>query len=109
MYKVIDTRESIRDVRSLAVYMRFSLKNSQAAQNFLKNYYKQVENLLIFPYGYRGTGIIYQGYEIRIKPFSTYNIFFSINEKTHQIIILRILKNRQDWNSILQNENRYSF
>ena len=109
MYKVKGTRESKRDVRDLTAYMCFSLKNNEAAQNFLKTYHKQIQNLRIFPYGYRETGITYRGYEIRIKPFSTYNIFYVINEKSRQIIILRILKNRQNWKVILQDEENYSF
>ena len=109
MYKAKGTRESKRDVRGLVAYMSVSLKNYQAAQNFLKMYHKQVQNLLIFPYGYRETGISYQGHEIRIKSFSTYNIFYVINERTRQIIILRVLKNRQNWKTTLQDEDSYSF
>lgn len=109
MYKLKLTRESGNDVDNLAAYMAYSLKNRQAAANFLRQYNRQVQNLATFPFGYRGTGFKYQDYEIRMKPFSSYNIFFVVDEKTHQITILRVLKDRQNWKSILHNEDKYSF
>ena len=96
MYNLRLTRESGNDVDNLAAYMAYSLKNGQAAIDFLKQYYKQVQNLATFPFGYRGIGINYQGYEIRMKPFLTYNIFFVVDERTNQITILRVLKDRQN-------------
>ena len=89
--------------------MIFSLKNEQAAINFLKQYYKQVQNLATFPFAYRGIGIMYHGYEIRMKPFLTYNVFFVVDEKTNQITILRVLKDRQNWKNRLHNKDEYSF
>ena len=109
MYNLVQTIEAKRDVKNMAAYMKYSLKNGQAANNFLDLYYKQIQNLKIFPFAYRGVGFKYQGYEIRMKIFTSYNILFTVDVENNQIIILRVLKNRQDWNSILQNENRYSF
>ena len=109
MYRVRETKETKWDLRNLAVYMIYSLKNGQAARNFLAQYEKQIQNLLTFPFGYRGIGFTYQGYEIRMKPFSTYHIFFVVDSKTHEITILRVLKDRQNWKRILHNEEEYSF
>ena len=54
--------------------------------------------------GYRGIGFEYRGYEIRLKSFDTYNVFFTINLTNEEIVILRVLKNRQDWKAILLEE-----
>ena len=109
MFNLRTTKEVGNDVDNLVAYIVYSLKNGQAASRFLEQYDKQILNLAIFPYGYRGIGIKYQGYEIRMKPFLTYNIFFVVDEKTHQITILRVLKDRQNWKNMLHNEDKYSF
>lgn len=109
MYKVKPTIEAIIDVRNLAAYMSVSLKNIQAASNFLNLYNKQIQNLSLFPYAYRNIDFEYDGYQIRHKIFLSYNIFYVVDEENHQITILRVLKNRQDWTMILQNQNKYSF
>ena len=109
MYNLKITKEAGNDVDNLAAYMAYSLKNGQAAQHFLKEYHKRIQSLSIFPFGYRGIEIEYQGYEIRMKPFSSYNIFFVVDALKQQITILRVLKDRQNWKAILHNEDEYSF
>jgi plasmid stabilization system protein ParE len=109
MFKIKETKEAKQDLKKLAAYMIYSLKNVQAANSFLDYYSKQAKSLTIFPLGYRGIRLGYQGYEIRIKPFSTYNIFCVVDNKSNQITILRVLKDRQNWKTILHNEDRYSF
>ena len=109
MYRIRETKDTKQDLKNLAFYMIYSLKNEQAASNFLDQYEKKVQNLATFPFGYRGTGFKYQGYEIRMKPFLTYNIFFVVDEKTNQITILRVLKDRQNWKHILHNKGEYRF
>lgn len=109
IFNLRTTKEVGNDINILVAYMIYSLKNGQAASRFLKQYDKQIQNLTIFPLGYRSIGITYRGYKIRIKPFLTYNIFFVVDEIKNQITILRVLKDRQNWKSILHNEDKYSF
>lgn len=109
MYRIRTTKEVGKDIDNLVAYMICSLKNGQAASTFLDKYDMQIRGIATFPFGYRGTGFKYQGYEIRMKPFSSYHIFFVIDAKKCQITILRILKDRQDWKTILHSENNYSF
>lgn len=108
MYNLIQTKEARNDLDNFVAYMIFSLKNVQAANHFLDLYEKHKQSLASFPFGYRGIGFKYQGYEIRIKPFSSYNIFFVVDKEKNQITILRVLKDRQNWKNILHNEERYS-
>lgn len=108
-YRVVVTQEALEDVSNLADYMIDTFKNQQAAENFLDAYDRQVGGLSTFPIGYRGISMEYRGYEIRLKPFDTYNLFFVVDEEMGQIVILRLLKNLQDWKQILGMETKYHF
>lgn len=108
-YKVVVTQEALEDVSNLAKYMIDTFKNQKAADDFLDAYDKQVEVLGTFPIGYRGISIEYRGYEIRLKPFDTYNMFFVVDDEMGQIVILRLLKNLQNWKQILRMEVEYHF
>jgi len=105
-YKLRETTEAIEDVTNFATYMIDAFKNRKAAIDFLNEYDVQIQRLKTFPFGYRGVKFEYQGYEIRIKPYDTYNIFFTVDTANQEIIVLRVLKNRQDWKSILDS-NKY--
>jgi len=61
MYNLIQTIEARNDLDNLVFYMIYSLMNGQAASHFLVKYKKQIQNLTIFPFAYRGTGITYRG------------------------------------------------
>ncbi len=108
-YKVVTTQEALEDVSSLAIYMIDTFKNQKAADDFLDAYDRQVKVLSAFPIGYRGISIEYRGYEIRLKPFDTYNLFFIVDDEIGKIVILRLLKNLQDWKQILRMDMEYHF
>ena len=108
-YRVLETREALEDVSKLAIYMINTFQNQKAADDFLDAYDRQVKNLCDFPIGYRGISIEYRGYEIRLKPFDTYNLFFIVDNEMGQIVILRLLKNLQNWKQILKMETEYHF
>lgn len=108
-YNVTETLEAVDDVINFASYMIREFKNQKAADDFLDRYDDEVKQLGFFPTGYRGIGLEYRGYEIRIKPFGTYNIFFVIDYMEQKVIILRVLKDRQNWSEILQLQVTYRF
>lgn len=108
-YSVVVTHEALKDVLNLANYMIDTFKNQKAANDFLDAYDKQIEVLSFFPTGYRGISIEYRGYEVRLKPFDTYNLLFVVDSEKRQIVILRLLKNLQDWKQILMKETEYHF
>lgn len=101
MYKVRETSEAIADVSNLAIYQIEEFKNAKAAIDFLDTYDKKIRSLETFPFGYRGISFTYRGYEIRMKPYDSYNIFFTVDIKAREIIIIRVLKQLQDWKQIL--------
>lgn len=97
----------MQDVTDLAVYMIEEFKNQKAALDFLDRYDEKIQGLMTFPFGYRGVGFEYRGYEIRLKPYDTYNIFFVVDTDSREIIILRVLKETEDWQTILLNHSSY--
>lgn len=103
MYKIRETEKAIEDVSNLAIYMIEELGNQKAGTDFLDKYEKQIENLSVFPYGYRELKYYYRGYEIRKKSYDAYNIFFVINEQKKEIIILRVLNARQNWEDVISH------
>ena len=106
-YKIVETVEAGRNVENFAMYMMEAFKSKKAAFDFLKDYDKSVESLKTFPFGYRGVSFEYRRYEIRLKPFKSYNIFFTVDIEKEWIIILRVLKDRQDWQTILFQNTDY--
>jgi len=108
MFRLKHSKNASYDLDDLVAYMIFSLKNSYAAKKFMNAYDKQIKSLVLFPYAYREIGYTYQGYAIRIKPFLDYNIFYVVDETSYQFTILRILKGRQDWKSIMYNIDDFS-
>ena len=108
-YSLKESEEAIGDVTNLAAYMIKEFKNQKAAIAFLDGYDEAVQILGDFPFGYRGISFEYRGYEIRIKPFGTYNIFFIVDNVEDTIYILRVLKDRQNWSLILRSQKEYHF
>lgn len=93
-YSLRETEEAIGDVTKLAAYMIKEFENHKAAIAFLDRYDEAVQILGHFPFGYQGISFEYRGYEIRIKPFGTYNIFFIVDNVEDTIYILRVLKDK---------------
>lgn len=108
-YRIRETNEAIQDVTNLAAYMINELKNHKAAMDFIDAYDKEAGNLITFPFGFRGISIEYRGNEIRLKPFGTYNIFFVVDTIDNIIYILRVLKDLQDWKSIIYSDYEYHY
>lgn len=105
MYKIRETPEAIADVSNFAIYQIKELKNPKAADDFLNTYDEKIKSLATFPFGYRGISFEYRGYEIRMKPYNSYNIFFVVDSEAREIVIVRVLKQLQDWEYILSESS----
>lgn len=103
-YKIRHAPDALKDVIRVSSYIANVLKNSKASQDFINKYIRKTESLIIFPYGYRCRNFIYMGYKVRIKPFDSYNIFYTVDRDSEEVIILRVLKNRQDWETLFNND-----
>lgn len=108
-YKIKQTQEAENDLCRLSTYIIEEFKDKQAARKFIEDYREGMVVLEHFPFGFRGISIGYRGYEIRLRPFRQYNVFFYVEKKSGQVVILRILHGLQDWRKILRMETEYHF
>lgn len=60
-----------------------------------------------FPQKFRGISIGHGNYEIHIRVFGNYNLFFYVNEIANEVIVLRILYQKQNWEHIMRYEDYY--
>ena len=106
---IITSEEARVDLLLRAEYIALHFQDRDAARGFIDLYEEQLNILSPFPMAYRCIGFKYKGYEIRIKPFDSCNLFFTTDEGNNRIIVLRVLGNRQDWIKILITETSYHF
>ena len=106
-WETVTSEEARLDVLLRAEYIASRFQDRVAAQNFLDLYERQLNALIPFPTAYRCTGFEYNGYEIRIKPFDSCNLFFTVDEENGRVIVLRVLGKRQDWRNTLLVESEY--
>ena len=108
-YKVLVTDEAIDDIFSLIKYIHMDLENPDAAQKLYNNLNREVSNTGLFPLKFSDSGIKYRGYIIHKKFFESYLLFYIIDNEKHMVYILRILKDRMNWQRMLQNNKMYHF
>lgn len=110
-YSLQQTDQAIEDVSSMAVYMALQLSNQKAATDFIDTYGKQLRLIQTFPFACREIHFHYDGQPVRKKSFLTYHIFYIIDDSLQLITILRVLKNRQNWQRffIIQSGNSTTF
>ncbi len=106
-YKVLETDEMINDLSKISFAAYDYTRDVASGVRFLELYDMTIANMSVYPDGFSGTSIYHRGYEIHILPFGNYNMFFIIEEKKKRIIMLRVLYQKQDWNTILKLENLY--
>ena len=101
-YSIQHTKAVRKDIADIAYYISKCLKNPDAAANFMDLIEDEIDALEIFPFKYGGIGYSYDDKEIRVKPVSEYNIFYAIDAKHKEIVILRVLNRRKEWDWILR-------
>ena len=79
-------------------YILDTFKYREYAENFSKKIKKAIKALDSFPKGYEATGYVIEGLSVYFKPYSTYLIFFVVEDST--ITVIRVLKDRMYWQAI---------
>ena len=74
------------------------------AENFSKKIRSAIKALDPFSEGYEKTGYNIEGLEIYYKPYSTYLIFFVVEDAT--VTVIRVLKDRMYWQAIINRMKR---
>jgi len=99
-YKIVISRDALLDIKSTKKYILDTFKYREYAENFSKKIKKAIKELDSFPKGYEATGYVIEGLNIYFKPYSTYLIFFVVEDST--ITVIRVLKDRMYWQSIIR-------
>ena len=99
-YKIVISKEALLDIKSTKKYILDTFKYREYAENFSKKIKKAIKELDSFPRGYEDTGYVIEGLSVYFKPYSTYLIFFVIEDAT--ITVIRVLKDRMYWQSIIR-------
>ena len=99
-YKIVISKDALWDIKSTKKYILDTFKYREYAENFSKKIKKAIKDLDFFPKGYESTGYVIEGLNIYFKPYSTYLIFFVVEDST--ITVIRVLKDRMYWQSIIK-------
>ncbi len=108
-YRILETDEALKDVNHIAVEAYEYTKDINSGISFLSFYDELVNSLKTFPFKFRGVSLEHRGYEIHIRPFRNYNLFFVVDWRKQEIVILRALYQKQDWERILRLDDVYHF
>ena len=101
-YKIKYTYSNRDDIRRMKKYILENFKYRELGENFTKKIKTAVDELKTFSTVYNKTGIRYRGYDIYLKPYRTYLLFYIVNESLSVVTILRVLKDGMNWQYILK-------
>ncbi|MBQ9885309.1 MAG: type II toxin-antitoxin system RelE/ParE family toxin [Lachnospiraceae bacterium] len=95
---------ALDDIKSIKKYIIDKFKYKEYADNVLRKIKRVIKSLEYFPLGYNKTGYIVDNLDVFFKPYETYMIFYVVNNNS--VIVIRVLKDNMDWQSILKKMNR---
>ncbi|MBT9779388.1 type II toxin-antitoxin system RelE/ParE family toxin [Clostridium sp. MCC353] len=99
-YKIRLTPEARSDIAEIKKYILTTFKYRETAEDFSKKMKHSISKLSPFSEAYAKTGLSIQNFEVYYKPYSTYLIFFVVQED--KVIVIRILKDRMYWQPIIK-------
>ena len=99
-YKVFISKDALLDIKSTKKYILDTFKYREYAENYSKRIKKAIKELVSFPTGFEETGYVIEGLSIYFRPYSTYLIFFVVEDYT--VTVIRVLKDRMYWQSIIK-------
>jgi addiction module RelE/StbE family toxin len=101
-YEIVITGPADADISDIALYISNELHSPQAAVNLLDDIDRHILDLEHMPKKYalvQDERLSDQ--RIRIIPVKNYLVFYSINDNSKTITIIRVLYNKRDWVKIL--------
>ena len=103
MYKLEFLPIAKKDINNIIYYVSNNLKNNSAARNLANDFIKGANSILEFPFGipvYKTIKKLENEYRsIKIKNFL---MFYTINDNTKTITIVRVLYQKMNINNILE-------
>ena len=102
-YKIEYAKSSREDMKRTKKYILNTFKYREYGENFTKIMRQAADSLKVLPTGFDKIGLQYRGYDIYIKPYRTYLLFYIVNSETNTVIMLRVLKDGMDWEHIIRS------
>lgn len=101
-YKVLITDIAKEDIKEKKKYILRNFKYREYAEHFSRKMKKAVQELDTLPDGYGTTGFRYRGYDIYLKAYKNYLLFYTVDKSTDTVTVLRILQDGMDWENIIR-------
>jgi len=102
-YAIHITATAERDLLNASDHIEFVLKNPKAADDLINEAEKQITSLTDFPEKYNLVDdTVLASWGIRFVIVNGYLAFYTISENTKQVIVVRFLFQKSNWNSILR-------
>ncbi len=89
-------------MKQMKTYILEHFQYHELGQNFSRKMKEAVNCLRTMPYGYHTVGFQYRGYEIYLRPYLTYLIFYVIDEIDAEVTVLRVLQDGMNWKFIMK-------
>lgn len=100
-YRAMIAQSGKEDIKERKRYILSKFRYRTLAENFTQKIKKAVQSLDTLPTGYEVTGFQYRGYVIYYKTYQTYLLFFIVDDLEKEVIVLRVLQDRQNWQYII--------
>lgn len=101
-YKIKYTYSSRDDIRGMKRYILENFKYRELSENFTRKIKTAVDGLRTFPKSHNTTGIRYRGYDIYLKPYRTYLLFYIVDDDLSLVTVLRVFQDGMNWQYILK-------
>ena len=103
-YTLHVTRKAEADLNSAVNYIEFTLLNPQAADDLLDKVEKEISKLSHMPQIHKLVDDpILNAWGIRFIVINNYMAFFTIDEQSKTVYIVRFLYGKRNWIEILKN------
>lgn len=100
-YKIKYAYSSRNDIREIKKYILDHFKYRELGESFTEKIKTATHDLKAFPKGHSTTGIQYRGYEIYLKPYRSYLLFYIVDDRLSVVTILRVMQDGMNWQFIL--------
>ena len=100
-YRIKYTYSSRDDIRGMKRYILDNFKYRELDESFTEKMKAAVNGLKVCPAGYNITGFCYRGYDIYLKPYQAYLLFYVVDDDLSEVTILCVLQDGMNWKYIL--------
>ena len=101
-YNLVITDPAETDMADIGFYIAQTLGSPIASHNLLDELDNQILSLEAMPKRYPlVSDSRLAGLGIRSVPVKNYLIFYTVDDNTHSVVIIRVLYNKRDWASLI--------